>query len=128
MMRAPEPPSGWPSAIAPPFGLSCFSSAPMSFNHASGTGANASLTSKTPMSASLRPERFNAFSVAGIGAVSIITGIGAGDVAVCTLAIGLRPYDFAYSADTSSSAAAPSEICDELPAWMTPSSLNAGLS
>ena len=28
----------------------------------------------------------------------------------------------------TSSAAAPSEICDEFPAWMTPSSVNAGLS
>ena len=34
----------------------------------------------------------------------------------------------AFSAVMISSAAAPSEICDELPAWMTPSSLNAGFS
>src|SRR5882757_9928947 len=68
MILAPEPPSGWPSAIAPPFGLSFFSSAPMSFSQASGTGANASLTSNTPMSSSLRPDFLSAFWVARIGA------------------------------------------------------------
>ena len=48
--RAPLAPSGWPSAIAPPSGLSRRSSAPVSASHAMGTGANASLTSKAPMS------------------------------------------------------------------------------
>ena len=66
--------------------------------------------------------------MAGIGAVSMMTGSAPASVAVCTLAIGLRPNDFAFSADMNSSAAEPSEICEELPAWITPSSLNAGLS
>ena len=42
---APVQPSGWPSAIAPPFTLSFSGSAPESRSHASGTDANASLTS-----------------------------------------------------------------------------------
>ena len=42
---APEAPSGWPSAIAPPLTLSRAGSAPSVCSQASGTGANASLTS-----------------------------------------------------------------------------------
>src|SRR3990172_1997826 len=30
---------------------------------------------------------------------------------------GLTPSSFAFAADISSTAAAPSEVCDELPAW-----------
>ncbi len=66
--------------------------------------------------------------MAGIGPLSIITGSEPASVAVCTRAIGLSPSDFAFSADMNSSAAEPSEICEELPAWITPSSENAGLS
>ena len=80
------------------------------------------------MSSSRRPERFSAFCVAGMGAVSMITGSAPASTAVCTLASGLSPNDFAFSADMNSSAAEPSEIWLELPAWITPSSLNAGLS
>ncbi len=76
----------------------------------------------------MRPDRFSAFWVAGIGAVSMITGSAPARVAVWTFAIGLSPNDFAFSADMNSNAADPSEICEELPAWITPSSLNAGLS
>ena len=63
-----------------------------------------------------------------MGAVSMITGLAPASVAVCTLAIGLSPSDLAFSADMNSMAAEPSEICEELPAWITPSSLNAGFS
>ena len=52
IIRAPLPPSGWPSAIAPPLGLSALGSAPISASQASGTGANASLTSNAPISSS----------------------------------------------------------------------------
>ena len=41
---------------------------------------------------------------------------------------GVSPSALALSADISSTAAAPSEICDELPAVILPSGLNAGLS
>ena len=99
----------------------------MSFSQAIGTGAKASLTSKAPMSSMLRPDFFRAFWVAGIGAVSMITGSAPASVAVCTLASGLRPRLLAFSADMISNAAEPSEIWLELPAWITPSSLNAGL-
>lgn len=71
---APEPPSGWPTAIAPPSGLRRSGSAPVSASHANGTGANASLTSNAPMSSMHRPDLRNTFSVAGIGPVSIMIG------------------------------------------------------
>ena len=114
--------------MAPPLGFSLFSSAPISLSQAIGTGANASLTSNTPMSLTLKPDRFRTFWVAGIGADSIITGSAPARQAVCTRAIGLSPSDFAFSADMNSRAPEPSEICEELPAWITPSSENAGLS
>ncbi|CNI50888.1 Uncharacterised protein [Mycobacterium tuberculosis] len=41
---------------------------------------------------------------------------------------GVSPSWSAISAVVTSSAAAPSEICEELPAWITPSSVNAGFS
>lgn len=67
----PEAPSGWPRAIAPPRGLSLAGSAPVSAAQASGTGANASFTSKASMSAMVSPARLSTFSVAGIGPVSM---------------------------------------------------------
>src|SRR5688572_24126758 len=67
MRRAPDAPSGWPSAMAPPSRFSWAGSAPMSASHASGTGANASLTSKAPISSSRSPDRASAFCVAGVG-------------------------------------------------------------
>ena len=48
--RAPVAPSGWPSAIAPPFTLTRARSASSSFCHASTTDANASLISTRSMS------------------------------------------------------------------------------
>ncbi len=41
---------------------------------------------------------------------------------------GFRPSSSAFSRAISSTAAAPSEICDELPAVILPSSLKAGFS
>ncbi|KLL95357.1 hypothetical protein NJ76_27420 [Rhodococcus sp. IITR03] len=38
----------------------------------------------------------------------------------------MSPSSRAFSGVVTSNAAAPSEICDELPAWMTPSSAKAG--
>jgi len=46
-------------------------------------GRNASLTSNAPMSPTDRPDFFSAFRVAGIGAVSMITGSSAGPAPRC---------------------------------------------
>src|SRR5207344_2101929 len=55
----PVAPSGWPSAIAPPFTLSLAGSASSAFSQASGTGAKASLTSYRSMSSIFMPAFFN---------------------------------------------------------------------
>ena len=49
------------------------------------------MTSKTPISSTFRPVALSAFWVAGIGAVSMITGSSAARTAVCTRASGVRP-------------------------------------
>ena len=120
--RAPDPPSGWPRAIAPPLKFSAFGSAPRSASQASGTEANASLTSKAPISSRFRPLRARAFWVAGMGAVSMMIGSAPASTAVCTRAIGVSPSSRALSEVVISSAAEPSEICEELPAVITPPS------
>src|SRR6266568_1394393 len=122
MMRAPEPPSGWPRAMAPPFGLSALPSAPMSASQARGTGAKASLTSNAPISSTDRPERCRALRVAGMGAVSMMIGSVPASTAVWIRATGTRPSSAAFSLVVISSAAEPSEICEELPAVITPPS------
>src|SRR6476659_1926736 len=74
MSRAPDAPSGWPSAIAPPFTLTLLMSGWCSFSHASTTGANASLISTRSMSSSFMPARSSTLVVAGMGPVSMVTG------------------------------------------------------
>ena len=72
------------------------------------------------------PVLCSTFSVAGIGPVSISTGSAPVTAPPRYRTMGVRPSDTAFSAVITSSAAAPSEICDELPAWITPSSWKAG--
>ena len=71
--------------------------------------------------------RFSSFAVAGIGPSSITTGSQPTVVWSRIRARGLSPRACAFSRVISSTAAAPSEICDELPAVILPSGLNAGL-
>ena len=63
--------------------------------------------------------------VAGIGPSSIFTGSQPTVVWSTIRARGVRPSSAAFSADISSTAAAPSEICEAFPAVIFPSSLNA---
>ena len=74
--RTPEEASGWPTAIAPPYGLTRGSSSamPKCSRKAITWTANASLTSKAPMSSIVRPACASAFSVAGIGPTPITSG------------------------------------------------------
>ena len=74
------------------------------------------------------PLRSSSLRVAGIGPVSIITGSTPTVVWSTIRARGVSPSSRALSADISSTAAAPSEICEALPAVTLPSGLNAGLS
>ena len=72
--------------------------------------------------------RSRIFRVAGIGPVSMITGSTPTVVWSTIRARAFSPSSSAVSREASSTAAAPSEICDELPAVITPSSLKAGFS
>ncbi len=69
-MRAPEQPSGWPRAMAPPFTFtfsSMTSRRPRSFRTGSDCAAKASLSSQRSTSPAFMPIRAKAFFVAGTG-------------------------------------------------------------
>ena len=72
--------------------------------------------------------RSRSFRVAGIGPVSIITGSTPTVVWSTIRRAASAPSSWPSRRDISSTAAAPSEICDELPAVTLPSSLKAGFS
>ena len=62
--------------------------------------------------------RADQLELAGIGAVSMMIGSPPASTAVWIRAIGVRPSSAAFSLVVISSAADPSEICEELPAVM----------
>lgn len=66
---APDAPSGWPSASAPPLGLTRGSSSCKSDRRstARSCAANAALSSLTSICASVKPVKGNTFCVAGAG-------------------------------------------------------------
>src|SRR6266851_7809400 len=70
----PVAPSGWPSAIAPPFGFTRFISGSNVLAQLRTTEAKASLISNTSMSSILSPFFASSLRVAGIGPSSINTG------------------------------------------------------
>ena len=63
-----------------------------------------------------------------MGPVSISTGSTAASATACTRASGRQPCAAATSLVVTSIAAAPSEICEALPAVTVPPSSNAGRS
>ena len=66
--------------------------------------------------------------MAGIGPVSMSTGSTPTTATAWTRAIGRQPRAAATSLVVTSSAPAPSEICEALPAVTVPPSSNAGFS
>ena len=66
--------------------------------------------------------------MAGIGPVSMITGSAPATANAWKRARGLRPSSLAFSSLMMSTAEAPSVICEELPAVITPSPFKTGLS
>ncbi len=114
--------------MAPPLTLTFDMSGWCSFSHASTTGANASLISTRSISSIDIPARSSTFAVDGMGPVSINTGSTPATANEWKRARGFRPSWAARSSEAMRTAAAPSVIWDELPAVMTPSGLNAGLS
>eukprot|EP01139_Manchomonas_bermudensis_P020810 Amastigsp_a679908_35.p2 type:complete len:280 gc:universal Amastigsp_a679908_35:118-957(+) len=124
MRTAPVAPSGWPCAMAPPSGLTRAvpSRGLSSFTHARTTGAKASLISKTEMSSTLSPARARAFCVAGMTPSSMTSGSEPTTTRVTIRARLRSPSSSAFGPDARSTAAAPSETCDALPAVTQPSS------
>ena len=86
------------------------------------------MISTTSMSSSDSLALDNTSSVAGITAVSMIWGSLAATANVWKRARGRRPSEDARSSLMISTAAAPSEICDDVPAVTVPVSEKAGLS
>ena len=72
--RAPLIPSGCPSAIAPPFTLTCSMSRPSSRTQATDWLANASLSSTRSRSSTVSPARSSALRVAGTGPMPMTDG------------------------------------------------------
>src|SRR6266850_1237653 len=127
--RAPEAPSGWPMAIAPPFGLTrgSFRSTFISLRQPSTWLAKASLISMMSISASFSPARSRARGIAYAGPTPMMRGSTPALAADRMRAIGFFPLLFPHPLDPMTSAAAPSLIPEALPAVTTPPS-NRGLS
>jgi len=66
--------------------------------------------------------------VAGTGPIPMTVGSTPATQLAPTVASGSRPYSSATASLVTSSAAAPSEICEALPAVTVPSSPNTGSS
>ena len=114
--------------MAPPFTLTLLMSGCSSRSQANTTDANASLISTRSIWSSVSPARSRTLAVAGIGPVSMVMGSTPARAKLWNRARGRSPSAFAFSSLMIRTAAAPSVICDELPAVTLPSSLNAGLS
>src|SRR5947199_174164 len=126
MSRAPLMPSGWPSAMAPPFTFSLASSKPIVSRVAIGTEAKASLTSQMSMSSTFRSARPRAFRMAGIVPSSMIVGFVPATPVETNRARGSSFKSRAFSGVVTRIPHAPSLMPLELPAVMRPSGLNAG--
>ena len=74
VITEPVAATGWPSAIAPPFGFTLAGSSSRSFITASDCAANASFSSITSTSSSDRPALSSALRVAGTGPIPIVAG------------------------------------------------------
>ena len=129
-MRAPVMPKGWPSAIAPPCGLSLSpnGSTPMPRAEGMTWAANASLISTMSMSSMLIFARLSACLDASIGPRPMNSGSRADSPVATTRAMGLMPSSFARRSDITTTAAAPSFSGQALPAVTVPFSRNAGCS
>ena len=122
-MRAPEAPSGWPSAMAPPFGLkfSSLAAIPSSRVTARTCDAKASLSSITSKSAILNLWRPMSLATAGTAPMPITRGATPALAAPMMRANGLRAYFSTDFSEAISKAAAPSLTPEELPAVTVPS-------
>ncbi len=119
---------GCPSATAPPCTLTRSGGRSYSCIAAIVTAAKASLTSHRSTSAGVHPARCSTLAIAPTGAVVNQAGSCACTAWARMRATGAMPSSRAVDARTSTSAAAPSEMLDEVAAVMVPSLRNAGRS
>mmetsp|Transcript_12643 Transcript_12643/g.19425 ORF Transcript_12643/g.19425 Transcript_12643/m.19425 type:complete len:207 (-) Transcript_12643:625-1245(-) len=127
VMRAPEAPSGWPSAMAPPLLLATARSRPSSFSQARYWAAKASLISTSPTSPSDVPAAARAPAMAGTGPMPMISGAQPARPQPASRASGVRLYLATAASLASSTLPAPSLMPEALPAVTHPSFLNTGL-
>ena len=106
-------------AMAPPRGLNFAMSGRNSRAHIRGMAANASLHSMASKSSMVIPERASSFRVTGLGALRTRTGSSAPTAKALKRARGVRLSSAAALAVVMRAAAAPSVICEELPAVMS---------
>src|SRR3989441_1668397 len=118
-------PSGWPSAIAPPFTFSFASSKPIVSRVAIGTEAKASLTSQMSMSSALRSARAGALRRGGLVPASMLVGFVPAPPVETNRARGSSFSSLALSGVVTRIPHAPSLMPLELPAVIRPSGLNA---
>ena len=128
-MRPPVTPSGWPNAMAPPFGLirSSLSAKPSSRVQAKTCAAKASFSSMISISSNVRPALASAFFDASTGPIPIIRGSTPATAELTTRAKGFNPCCSTASPLAINNATAPSFNPELLPAVTEPSFLNAAL-
>src|SRR4051794_26327319 len=127
-IRAPLMPIGWPSAMAPPLGLTFSGSMPSSRVDTMPTAAKASLSSTRSRSAGSIPSRAQAFWIARDGWLCSVASGPATTPWAPISASTVQPSSAAFSALMTTTAQAPSEICEAVPAVIVPSLAKAGLS
>ena len=126
--RVPVAPSGWPSAIAPPFTLHLLRSRPSSFSQPRYCAENASLISTRSRSPTLSFAFSHATWIAGTGPRPMTSGGTPARPHERMRAFGFKPSSFARAAVVTTSIAAPSTMPDALPAVTVPSLPNAARS
>ncbi len=125
---APVAPSGWPRAIAPPIGFTLAGSRPRSPITASACAANASFSSIQSSWSWVMPAALQASGIANFGPMPMISGGTPLTANEENLASGVRLCSRRNFSDTTSSAPAPSDICELLAAVTEPLAANTGFS
>ena len=121
---APVAPSGWPSAIAPPIGLTTSGFRPRVLITANAWAAKASFSSIQPMSARLKPAALSAAGIASIGPMPISSGGTPRDAKLTNRASGCKLNCLTAFSLANISAPAPSLVCELLPAVTLPLAAN----
>lgn len=126
MIRAPEQPTGWPSATAPPCTFTLLGSISRIFMFARGTAAKASLISWKSTFLIVMPFLYKSLEHALAGAIPKSMGATSASSYPIILARGFKPLSLAVSSAIRTIVQAPSLILEELAAVIVPFLANAG--